>query len=590
MGTFTYDGANFFRNGKEHRILSGAMHYFRVPRAYWNDRLRKLKECGFNTVETYIPWNLHEPEEGVYDFSEGLDLCAYLEEAGALGLDVILRPGPYICAEWEFGGLPAWLLRKGEMPLRCSDEAYLGKVRRYFAALLPRLRPYLFENGGNVVMLQIENEYGSYGNDQDYLCALREMYRENGMKCLYFTSDGACSYMLGGGGLPDELAVANFGSRPRVNLSVLARHRPQQPLMCGEYWCGWFDHWFEAHHVRTPDEICGDFEEFFQIGASVNFYMFHGGTNFGFMNGANYDQQYAPTVTSYDYNALLTEAGDRTPAYYCVREMMQRYLGEDAVPPLTARESEKAAYGDVALSEVAPLFENLSALSAPVRVAAPRYMEEIGQNYGYTLYRTTLPGRGESRRLVMEEVHDRAEIFLDGKPAGVYARWAMPAWEEQLVFDRPIGTSVQLDILCENMGRVNYGPHLCDRKGIHGVRLDGQYHFGWEMYPLPMTDLSRLSYRPLPADTSPACPAFLRGKWQIAEEPRDTFLLLDGFQKGFVMVNGHNLGRYFNAAGPQKTLYVPAPFLIRGENEIVVFESDGTDRLTVTFLDRPILG
>ena len=587
MRHLTYDKDRFYLNGEPHTILSGAMHYFRIPREYWRDRLQKLYECGFNTVETYTPWNLHEPREGEFDFEGNLDVAAFIAEAAAVGLDVILRPGPYICAEWEFGGLPAWLLTYGDMALRCNDPLFLSKVERYYDALLPRVRPYLGSAGGPLLMLQVENEYGSYGNDKDYLRAIKAIYERHGMDCLYFTSDGPCYSMMQGGTLDGVLAVANFGSRPRERLGFLKQYRSDQPLMCGEYWCGWFDHWGEEHHFCTVEETAGDLEEFFRMGASFNFYMFHGGTNFGFMNGANYGDRYLPTVTSYDYGAPLSEAGDRTPTYYALRDMVTRYYG--APPALTASETRKAAYGRVRFTEAAPLFENLKALATPVRTPTPRFMEDLGQSYGYILYRTHVKGPLDPRPLTLETFHDKADVYLDGERIASYLRWAPPAEEDKPILGPRAGETLQLDILCENMGRVNYGPHLLDRKGVRGVRLGNFYHFGWETYPLPMTDLSRLSFAPI-SEGGVRAPAFLRATLTIEGAPADTFLRTCGLKKGFVTVNGKNIGRYYNEAGPTQTLYVPAPFLREGENEILVFETDGIDAPAAELVADPILG
>ena len=442
-------------------------------------------------------------------------------------------------------------------------------------------------------MLQVENEYGSYGDDKEYLRAVAAIYKKHGMDCMYFTSDGPCNSMFTGGTLDEYLAVANFGSKPEERLAVLKEYRPDQPLMCGEYWCGWFDHWFEEHHTRTAEEIAEDFEGFFRAKASFSFYMFHGGTNFGFMNGANHDGKYQPTVTSYDYCSPLNEAGDRTPTYYAVRDMISKYCGK--APELTATESKKAAYGKVSLTEAADLFENLDRISAPVHSPNPKYMEEIGQNYGYILYRATIKGPREERSIYIENIHDRAQIFVDGEHKGTYTRWAPPVEKEDTV-RLEVGKTEekQLDILVENMGRINYGINMRDRKGITSVRFgwerSGQYHFGWDMYALPMEDeLEKLEFKPA-SDAKITMPTFLRGYFDIEGEPADTFVRLDGFTKGFVKINGFNLGRYFNEAGPQKTLYVPAPVLKSGKNEILVFESDKTDSLEVEFFDEPDLG
>ncbi|MBE6586930.1 MAG: beta-galactosidase [Ruminococcaceae bacterium] len=587
MGILTFNNGKFYMDQKPYTVMSGAMHYFRIPREYWRDRLLKLLECGLNTVETYTPWNLHEPREGEFDFSGNLDIEAYIDTAASLGLNVILRPGPYICAEWDMGGLPSWLLTYEKMSLRCNDPAFLSKVERYYKELLPRIRPRLSTNGGNVFMLQIENEYGSFGDDKEYLRAVADIYRNEGMDCLLFTSDGPCLSMLSGGSLEGYLCTSNFGSRPWENFQAVSAFRPGEPSMCCEYWCGWFDHWGEEHHVRPPEEVRDDILEFTKLCASFNIYMFHGGTNFAFTNGANHDKGYQPTVTSYDYNAPLSEAGDRTPLYYQIREIIKK--SGAPVPEMTARDSKKAAYGKVRLTRRALLFDNLDNLSRPVFSPEPKDMEELFQDFGYILYRTKMAHPSDGWELHFDRVSDRAQIFVNGELRGIAER-QRPESLESTHIGIPLskGESARLDILCENMGRVNYGPKIRDPKGIKGVRFGNQYHFGWEMYPLPMKDLSRLCFEE--SDAIPDSPAFFEGNLRIDEEPCDTFLRLDGFTKGFVTVNGTNIGRYFNPPGPQKTLYVPAPFLRKGDNRIIVFESDKTDRLEIEFTDSHDLG
>lgn len=589
MDILTYKNSQFYLDSKPFTIISGAMHYFRIPRDYWYDRLLKLKECGFNTVETYTPWNLHERKEGIFDFSDNLDIEAYIKIASELGLYVILRPGPYICAEWDMGGLPSWLLTYEKMNLRCYDGLFLSKVRRYYKELLGRIRPHLAKAGGNIFMLQIENEYGSFGNDKRYLREIVEIYRENDIDCLFFTSDGPTYSMLSGGSLDGYLAVANFGSKPRENFELLKELFPTSPLMCGEYWCGWFDHWFEEHHVRPSDEIISDVRDFADLGASFNFYMFHGGTNFAFYNGANHIKKYEPTVTSYDYNAPLNESGDRTKLYYEIRDIIEKRYG--ALPEMTAKDSKKAAYGKVKLSSYAPLFENIDNISSPVSSPVPEFMEDVGQDFGYILYKTTLSGPSDGWEMALDTVHDRAQIFENGILRATVNRWEPDTKEHTHVgFPLKKGETTSLMILCENMGRINYGPKIRDKKGIRGVRMGNQYHFGWEMYPLTMDDLSALDFSSLSVDSLPVnTPVFLKGTLEIKDTPCDTFLIIEGGTKGFVTVNGRNIGRYFNTAGPQKTLYVPAPYLKEGENEIVIFESDSISSPVIEFVDKAIL-
>ena len=581
--TFTYEKDLFLYDGQPVTLISGAVHYFRTVPEYWEDRLSKLKACGFNAVETYTCWNLHERREGQFDFSGILDIERFIETAGRLGLFVILRPGPYICAEWDFGGLPSWLMSYPDLALRCDDPAYLEKVKPYYRELLSRVRPHLCTNGGNVIMMQVENEYGSYGDDSIYLQKVVDIYRENDIDCLLFTSDGTARWMLSGGTLPDVLAVANFGSYVDQMLT-LREFQKDRPLMCGEFWCGWFDHWYESgRDQRAGEDIAGEVNRFFDLGASFNFYMFHGGTNFGFWNGANHPGEYQPTITSYDYCALLTEAGDTTPLYDTVKGVIEQRTGKKA-PDIKIRNSEKAAYGKLELTKQADLFANLDRISAPIKAAFPKTMEQIGQDFGYILYRTEIKGPVEPLPLCFGEIHDRAIVFVNGKRVGLKERDRV---DDEIIISLDFGETATLEILVENMGRVNYGIHLLDKKGIlGGVRLGQRYHFGWEMYPLTMDDLSGLVWG---EQSGFEKPTFLRGNLHLDEQPKDTYIRLDGFTKGFVTVNGFNIGRYFNPAGPQKTLYVPAPLLKQGDNEIVVFESDGYTDSAISFVDVPQL-
>ncbi len=584
MSTFTFNGKDFLLDGKPFVVLSGAMHYWRIVPEYWEDRLMKLKACGFNTVETYVPWNLHERKEGTFDFTGSLDIVKYIETAQKLGLYVIVRPGPYICAEHEFGGLPSWLLSYQNMALRCNDPLYLEKVRPYYRELLTRIRPYLITNGGRIIMVQIENEYGSYGNDKDYLHAVADIYKEYGMDCQLYTSDGPCYWMLTGGTLPEYPCVANFGSNPVGAFEILNDFRPNQPTMCGEYWCGWFDHWGEAHHTREAEELADSIVPMLDMGASFNFYMFHGGTNFGFTNGANHSGEFQPTITSYDYCSPVSECGDLTPAFFAVRDRIAKATG--VMPELNVGNLPKAAYGKLTLTERAPLFDNLDVLGTVTHAAAPKSMEEVGQDFGYILYSSEFFGPMEELPLELGHVHDRAHIYLDGKFVGIRERSGRMD-EVKIKLGR--GETQKIDILVENCGRVNYGPKLFDRKGIYdGIRLGQMFHFGWDMTSMTMDDLSGLRYNDNTA--SDGMPAFLRGNLVIDSKPADTFIRLDGFHKGFIVVNGFNIGRYWNDRGPQKTLYIPAPLLREGDNEIIVFESDSYEAPVVEFFAEPDLG
>lgn len=579
MSTFEIDGKNFIFNGEPIQIISGAIHYFRVVPEYWKDRLLKLKACGLNTVETYVPWNLHEPKPGQFYFEGLADIVRFIKTAGDLGLHVIVRPGPYICAEWEFGGFPAWLLQDSDIRLRCYDTSYLEKVDRYFDELLSRLKPLQCTNGGPIIAMQVENEYGSYGNDKKYLNYLKEGMIRRGIDVLLFTSDGPMDEMLQGGTLPDVFKTVNFGSRPEEGFGKLLEYQSDQPLMCMEFWNGWFDHWGAPHHTRDADDAADVLDQMLKAGASVNFYMFHGGTSFGFMNGANYSEGLAPTVNSYDYDAAVSESGDLTDKYYTYQKVISKYTRiDDSILPAPI---PKKAYGQVSLDQHAGLFESLYQLSEPIQRTCPESMEKLGQNYGYILYRSQVSGPRKENHLLIQDLHDRAMVFLDGKFQGVVER----NQKEPLKLDIPSETA-QLDILVENMGRINYGRRLKDYKGItEGVYLGTHFLFDWTIFTLPMDNLGELVFR---NTSSKNCPGFFRGTLEI-DEPADTFLRTDGWKKGIVFINGFNLGRYWEI-GPTKTMYIPAPLLKTGKNEIMIFELEGTENLSVEFVEKPDLG
>ncbi|MCD9025424.1 glycoside hydrolase family 35 protein [Cohnella silvisoli] len=587
MPILSYNSDSFLLDGQPFRILSGAMHYFRIVPEYWEDRLAKLKACGLNTVETYIPWNLHEPKQGEYCFEGLADVTKFIEKAASIGLHVILRPSPYICSEWEFGGLPSWLLAEPDMKIRCFHRPYLDKLDAYYDVLLPRLKPYLSTNGGPVIALQIENEYGSYGNDRSYLLYLKQAYEKRGMDVLLFTSDGPMDYCLQSGMISDTLATVNFGSKANEAFSVLKQYQPNKPVMCMEFWNGWFDHWGKPHIQRESGDAAAALEEILAAGGSVNFYMFHGGTNFGFYNGANFADRYEAIVTSYDFDAPLNECGDPTAKYFAIREVLSKY-GDLQDRPLPAASSKKT-YGTVRLTEQSALFDNLDQLSESVQSVYPQTMERLGQDYGFILYTTHVSGPKLQCELVIEEVRDRAIVYVNDEFKGILERWHQ---DTTILFDIP-AEGARIDILVENMGRVNYGPRMIDTKGItQSVRLVsiGWWNhllFDWSIRPLPLTDLNRLQYQPV-HERKQGRPTFYRGAFN-AVELADTFMELEGWTKGVAYVNGFNLGRYWNA-GPQKTLYVPAPLLRLGSNEIVIFELHGTDSTEIRMVDAHIVG
>jgi beta-galactosidase len=509
-GALTADAAGFLRDGRPHQVVSAAVHYFRVLPQLWRDRLERVRAMGVNTVETYVAWNVHEPQPGVHDFAGGNDFPAFIDLAGRLGMDVIVRPGPYICAEWEFGGLPGWLLRDPNIRLRCSDRRFLAAADRWFDVLIPQILPLLSGRGGPVVALQLENEYGSYGNDRAYLDHLYTGLVDRGVDCLMFTADGPTDAMLQGGSVPGVLATGTFGSRPEESLATLRRYQNDGPLMCTEFWHGWFDHWGEPHHSRDAAEAADVLDRLLRAGASVNIYMGHGGTNFGWCNGANHDGEiYQPTVTSYDYDAPIGEAGELTPKFHLFREVISRHTGR--TPPAPPAAAKRLMPQTAVPDGMATLADHLDVLTTPVSSTWLDPMEAFGQSYGFIHYRTRISGPRPVADLRIDGLADRAQIFLDGTEIGVLHRNAPDATLPVTI----ISDCAVLDVLVENQGRINYGPFLADRKGINGgVRLDGQLLFDWEIRTLPLDDLSGLKlHRPEEGGagrTSSPGPAFYR--------------------------------------------------------------------------------
>lgn len=576
-------GEDFYLNGKKIKIISGAIHYFRVVPEYWRDRLEKLKAMGCNTVETYVPWNMHEAFKGKYNFDGILDLKGFIQLAQELGLWVIVRPSPYICAEWEFGGLPGWLLAEDGMKVRSTNEAFIGHVRQYYDELFKIITPLQINYGGPIIMLQIENEYGYYGNNKRYLKLLQDIMVENGAVVPFVTSDGPWGEALEAGMLPgDVLPTANFGSNVEENFKRLKTVVGNRPLMCMEFWIGWFDAWGdEIHHTRDHIDAAKSMDSILKEG-HVNIYMFHGGTNFGFTSGANYYEKLSPDVTSYDYDSLLTESGDITPKYEAFKEVISKYTEIPEVKLST--NIQKISYGKVEVKEKVSLFNTLSKLTEPKFSEDILPMEKVGQYYGYILYKANL-GQGrkvENFRLL--GTADRAKVFVN---------------ENHVLtqYDKELGTAVEIslenaqdnimDILVENMGRVNFGEKLnYQHKGIKdGVIVDKHAHSGWDHYALPLDNIDKVDYS---LGYKEGVPGFYKFEVEV-EKLGDTFLNLDGWGKGCVFVNSFNIGRFWEI-GPQKSLYIPAPLLKLGKNEIVVFETEGKAVEYITLNDFPQLG
>ena len=559
---------NFYLNGEPFKIISGAFHYFRTVPEYWQDRIEKLVNMGCNTVETYIPWNFHEPEKGNFRFDGMHDIERFIHLAEKMGLYIIIRPSPYICSEWEFGGLPAWLLRDRNMRLRCSYEPYLNAVKEYYSVLIPKLVPHQCDRGGGVILVQLENEYGYYGNDTAYLEFLRDTLRELGVTVPFVTSDGPWSEpKFKSGMLNGALPTGNFGSGAEWQFGQMRKYIGEnKPLMCMEFWNGWFDAWGEEHHTTSPEKAASELDELLKRG-SVNFYMFEGGTNFGFMSGRNGGSK-TGDVTSYDYDAPLTEDGQITEKYRLFKEVIAKYTDIHEIPLTT--EIRRRAYGRISCTGKTDLFSVLDKISVPVKSSYPLTMEDIGQDYGYILYRTKIRDIETVSEIRLEGAADRVQCYHNGE--FVYTAFAENMWEK---FEpQQKRTSGIIDLLCENTGRENFGTGLENqRKGISGgVKINDHRHFGFEIYPLPL-DERQIAALDFGIGYIENTPAFYRFELDI-DEPCDTFLDTDGFGKGCAFVNGFNIGRFWEI-GPQKRLYIPAPLLQIGKNTIVIFETEG---------------
>ena len=585
MGVFEIRDA-FYLKGQPFKILSGAIHYFRIDPADWYHSLYNLKALGFNTVETYVPWNAHEPRKGQFDFSGRLDLERFIQTAQSLGLYMIVRPSPFICAEWEFGGLPAWLLEE-DLRIRSSDPAFIEAVDRYYDRLLGLLTPYQVDRGGPILMMQVENEYGSYGEDKDYLRAIRDLMKGKGVTCPLFTSDGPWRATLRAGTLIEEdlFVTGNFGSKAAYNFGQMKEffdeYGKKWPLMCMEFWDGWFTRWKEPVIQRDPEELAEAVHEVLELG-SINLYMFHGGTNFGFMNGCSARGTLdLPQVTSYDYGALLNEQGNPTEKYDAIQKMMATYYPE--YPQQEPLIKECLPEQTLQLAAKTSLFGNLDNLAQVETSLYPEKMEELGQTTGYLLYETDLELDAEEEKLRIIDGRDRVQIYLDDQH--VATQYQTEIGEDLFIKGKKKAVT-NLKILLENMGRVNYGHKLLadsQHKGIRtGVCVDLHFHLHWKQYPLDLQDLSQLDFS---KEWQAGAPAFYRYDFQL-DHNLDTYLDMTGFGKGVVFVNGHNLGRFWEV-GPTTSLYVPHGFLKEGANSLIVFETEGRYQETLELVQQP---
>ncbi|KAK5868414.1 hypothetical protein PBY51_009432 [Eleginops maclovinus] len=572
------NSTQFTLEGKPFHIMGGSIHYFRVPRAYWEDRLLKMKACGLNTLTTYVPWNLHEPERGVFNFDDQLDLEAYLRLAASLDLWVILRPGPYICAEWDLGGLPSWLLRDKNMKLRTTYPGFTDAVNSFFNHLIEKVVPHQYSKGGPIIAVQVENEYGSYAKDDKYMPFIKESLLSRGISELLLTSDNKEGLKLGG--VKGALETINFQKLNPKDIKYLDEIQPHKPKMVMEYWSGWFDLWGDLHHVYPAEDMIPVVTEILKLNMSINLYMFHGGTNFGFMSGAFAVGMPAPKamVTSYDYDAPLSETGDYTTKYHLLRNLFSQYHAQPL--PVLPPHQNRRAYQAVVTQHHLSLWVTLQFTDKPFKSERPVNMENLpvnnnnGQSYGYTLYETTITSGGALNS--KNNIRDRALVYVDKHFVGVLdyktQELAVPYGKEKRT----------LSLLVENCGRVNYGKTLDEqRKGLVG-------DIEFNKNPLRDFVIRSLDMKPgfvnrlegsghwMSLRQRPSFPGFFQAKLYVNSSPKDTFIKLPGWSKGVVFINGRNLGRYCST-GPQQTLYVPGPWLHRGDNQVIVFEEQEAD-------------
>ncbi len=568
--TFTLGTSEFMLDDKPFQIISGELHPARIPAEYWRHRIQMAKAMGCNTISAYIFWNFHESEEGVYDFTtDNHNLAGFIEMVKEEDMWLILRPGPYVCAEWELGGIPPYLLRIPDIRLRCMDPRYMAAAERYLKRLAEEIKPFLITNGGPVIMVQIENEYGSYGNDRNYMLRLREIWNETGLEIPTFTGDGPTTYMLEAGSLPGSAVGLDSGSSP-AHFELAAKMNPGVPVFSSETYPGWLTHWGEPWARPDTARLLREVKFLLDNKKSFNFYVIHGGTNFGYTAGANSGGKgYEPDITSYDYDAPINEQGRPTPKYMALRNLLGSYLPKGEKLEQIPAEIPAMEIPPIAMQKFTSVWDNLP---APVNSVQPGTFESYGQDYGFILYKTELIGHKKGK-LTVTDIHDYATVFLNGEYIGKLDRR-----EGINTIDIP-ETNVDvpvLEILVEAMGRINFGQYMIDRKGITDrVTLNGMTLMNWQVYNLPMDHQFIYDLRSTGKNLNKPG-IFFKGNVSLIRTA-DTYIDVSNFTKGIVWVNGHNLGRYWNI-GPQNRLYCPASWLRKGMNEILIFDLHQTEQ------------
>jgi len=579
MSSFEIGQTDFMLNGRPFQVISGAMHYFRVHPDQWADRIEKARQLGLNTIDTYVAWNFHSSRPDEFRLDGWRDLGRFLDLVAEAGLSAIVRPGPYICAEWTNAGLANWLTAKPGIRLRTSDPAYLAAVASFYRSVLPVVADRQVTRGGNVLMVQVENEYGAFGEDEEYLRSLVQLIRDEGIEVPLFTCDQANDEMLRRGGLPELLRTGTFGSRSLEHLEALRRHQPTGPLMCAEFWNGWFDSWGQHHHVTDPSRSAEDLDALLASGASVNLYMFHGGTNFGLTNGANDRGTFAPIVTSYDCDAPLREDGSPGPKFHAFREVISRYAPVPEAcpaefvpaPSFTVQFRSSGATG--IMGAQGRRFDHLPTL------------DEVDPNATFAVYETRVAADDEV--VVLGEVRDQARFSFDGSAFGVLSR---QQHERAITLPKP-GWGI-LQVLVEDLGRVNYDSRIGEPKGLIAPAVTARRELtDWRVSVLDLDaipDIAATASEPVDPATPRPGPVILTASFD-AEPGVDLFLDTSGWGHGLVWINGFLLGRYWSA-GPTRTLYIPGSLVLPESNSLAVWELAACPRPEARFVSNPELG
>ena len=560
---FSIKGTQFLLDNKPFQIMSGELHFQRIPYQYWKDRLLKAKAMGLNTIAIYVFWNAIEPEQNKWDFTGNNDLRKFIMLAKEAGLFVLLRPGPYTCAEWDFGGLPDWLLTIPDIKIRCMDERYMSAVKEYIIHIAEQIKDLQNTKGGPILMLQIENEYGSYGNDKEYLETLKKLWINAGITIPFYTADGATDYMLEAGTVKGTVIGLDPATSDK-EFEVAEKFEPGVPVFCSEYYPGWLTHWGEKWAVTKTADVIKDLKWLMDNKKSFNIYVIHGGTNFGWTAGANFYNVYQPHITSYDYDAPINEMGQPTEKYFAIRNLFASYLPKGKILPELPKPLPIIKIPEIKIDKSSSIFDNLP---TPIKSVQPKPMEAYHQYHGFILYQTKLLGR-HSGKLIVTNLHDYANVYADGKFIGTLDRTKKSNEIEIPKTDPP---AQNLRILVEAMGRINFGPDMVDRKGItERVTLNSMTLMDWQVFNLPIDEgyLSNLKFENVAGQSKPG--VFFEGNFDL-KETGDTYLDMSKWGKGVVWVNGHNLGRYWNI-GPQQRLFLPGVYLHKGNNKVIIFD------------------